>query len=106
MRPSLYLPGVEANPQPGVYKTLVDGARARGAEYSKIWDLFAFRQDFTIHMGRFTHGLLRQPATQRADRLTAFLTDEVWPQVPAEVIGRAPDKAEREAILGYGPEGV
>jgi antitoxin VapB len=50
--------------------------------------------------------LLRQPATQRADRLTAFLTDEVWPQVPAEVIGRAPDKAEREAILGYGPEGV
>ena len=63
MRPSLYLPGVEANPQPGVYKTLVDGAKARGAEYSKIWDLFAFRQDFTIHMGRFTHGLLRQPAT-------------------------------------------
>jgi antitoxin VapB len=49
--------------------------------------------------------LLRQPA-QRADRLTAFLTDEVWPQLPAEVAGRAPDKAEREAILGYGPEGV
>jgi uncharacterized peroxidase-related enzyme len=63
MRPSLYLPGVEANPQPGVYKTLVDGAKARGAEYSKIWDLFAFQQGFTIHMGRFTHGLLRQPAT-------------------------------------------
>ena len=60
---SLYLPDVEANPQPGVYKSLVDGAKARGIEYSKIWDLFAFQQDFTIHLGRFTHGVLRQPAT-------------------------------------------
>ena len=60
---SLYLPGVEANPQPGVYRTLVESAKARGVEYSKIWDLFAFQQDFTIHMGRFTHGLLRRPAT-------------------------------------------
>jgi antitoxin VapB len=50
--------------------------------------------------------LLRQPAAHRADRLTSFLTDEVWPQLPAEVAGRAPDKAEREAILGYGREGV
>jgi antitoxin VapB len=50
--------------------------------------------------------LLRQPAARRADRLTAFLADEVWPQLPAEIAGRAPDKAEREAILGYGPEGL
>jgi hypothetical protein len=27
--------------------------------------------------------LLRRSAGQRAERLTAFLTDEVWPQVPA-----------------------
>lgn len=50
--------------------------------------------------------LLRQPAQRRADRLAAFLADEVWPQLPPEVAGSAPDKAEREAILGYGPEGV
>ena len=50
--------------------------------------------------------LLRQPAARRADRLSAFLADEVWPQLPPDVLGRAPDKAEREAILGYGPEGV
>jgi antitoxin VapB len=50
--------------------------------------------------------LLQQPAARRADTLTAFLADEVWPQLPAEGAGRAPNKAEREAILGYGPEGV
>ena len=45
-------------------------------------------------------------ATDRADRLVRFLTDEAWPQVPPELLGRAPTKAEREAILGYGPEGA
>ncbi|MGE5826957.1 MAG: type II toxin-antitoxin system VapB family antitoxin [Micromonosporaceae bacterium] len=39
-------------------------------------------------------------------RLLRFLTDEAWPQVPAEILGKAPTKAEREQILGYGPEGV
>ncbi|HXE80296.1 MAG TPA: peroxidase-related enzyme [Vicinamibacterales bacterium] len=60
---NLYLPGVEANPQPGVYRDLIEAAKSRSGEYSKIWDLFAYRQDFTIHMGRFTHGLLRSPAS-------------------------------------------
>ena len=60
---SLYLPGVEANPQPGAYRDLIESARARSAEYSKIWDLFAFQQSFTVHMARFTQGLLRQPAS-------------------------------------------
>jgi len=60
---SLYLPEVEARPQPGVYQALIDAARSRGTEYSKIWDLFAFQQDFTVHLARFSHGVLRQPAT-------------------------------------------
>lgn len=42
----------------------------------------------------------------RGERLRRFLTDEAWPQVPAEVLGAAPSKREREEILGYGPEGV
>lgn len=50
--------------------------------------------------------LAARAAADRADRLTRFLTDEAWPQVPPEMLGRAPSKAEREAILGYGPEGV
>lgn len=60
---SLYLPGVEANPQPGIYRDLIEAARAGNAEYSRIWDLFAFQQTFTIHLARFTHGVLRQPAS-------------------------------------------
>ncbi len=50
--------------------------------------------------------LLRRSAGQRAERLTAFLTDEVWPQVPAAARRRAVTKTEREDVLGYGPDGL
>jgi antitoxin VapB len=42
----------------------------------------------------------------RAQRIDRFLEDEAWPQIPAAVLGRPVPKAERETILGYGPEGV
>jgi antitoxin VapB len=42
----------------------------------------------------------------RAARLRRFLEEEAWPQVPPEVLGRPLSRAEREAILGYGREGV
>jgi len=42
----------------------------------------------------------------RAERLRRFLTDEAWPQVPDTALGRPLTRAEREEILGYGPEGV
>ena len=58
-----YLPGVLADPKPGPYRDLIEQARRSGTEYGRIWDLFAFQSEFTVHMGRFTHGLLRQPAT-------------------------------------------
>lgn len=45
-------------------------------------------------------------ADDRSAALRRFLTEEAWPQIPPELLGRAPTKAEREAILGYGPEGV
>lgn len=50
--------------------------------------------------------LIGRPAASRAARLRRFLTDEVWPQLPAEIRGRPLTKTEREDILGYGPEGV
>jgi len=43
---------------------------------------------------------------RRADRLTQFLENEAWPQIPDAVLGHPISKAEREEILGYGPEGV
>jgi antitoxin VapB len=42
----------------------------------------------------------------RAERLRRFLTDEAWPQIPANVLGTPLTRSEREEILGYGPEGV
>jgi uncharacterized peroxidase-related enzyme len=59
----LHLPGVENNLKPGLYKDLIDSARARNAEYSKIWDLFAFQPSFTRSLSVFSEGLLRTPAT-------------------------------------------
>ena len=60
---ALHLPDVEQHLKPGTYRTLIEGARARGDEYSKIWELFAFQHDVTIDLGRFTQGVLRTPAT-------------------------------------------
>jgi antitoxin VapB len=41
-----------------------------------------------------------------ADGLQRFLEEEVWPQLPPDVRGQPMTKAEREEILGYGPDGV
>jgi uncharacterized peroxidase-related enzyme len=59
----LYLPGVESDLKPGVYRTLIESARKNGTEYIKIWDLFAFQQEFTVHLSRFSEGVLRKPAS-------------------------------------------
>lgn len=39
-------------------------------------------------------------------RLRAFLEDEIWPHIPADVLGSRLTKAEEEIILGYGENGV
>lgn len=42
----------------------------------------------------------------RRERLQRFLEREVWPLVPPDQVGKPITKAEREEILGYGPDGV
>jgi antitoxin VapB len=42
----------------------------------------------------------------RRERNRRFLEREVWSRVPEDQLGRAPNKEEREEILGYGGEGV
>jgi len=49
---------------------------------------------------------LRVARRARGEELRRFLEGEVWPQVPAEVLGKPLSRAEREAILGYGPDGA
>jgi antitoxin VapB len=45
-------------------------------------------------------------ATVRGQLLRDLLEREIWPQIPADELGRPVTRAQREAILGYGPEGV
>lgn len=41
-----------------------------------------------------------------AARLRRLLEREVWPAIPSALSGRRLSRAEEEAILGYGPDGV
>ena len=49
---------------------------------------------------------LRAGARPDEVRLLAFLIDEIWPQIPAELLGTRLSKQEEEKILGYGEIGV
>jgi hypothetical protein len=57
----MFLPGVEKNPQPGLFAELIRGMQASGAEYSQIWHLFAFKPEATNHLAKFTQEILREP---------------------------------------------
>ena len=58
----MFLPGVEANPEPGPYADLIRTVRAGGSEYSQIWHLFAFKPKATDHLARFTQEIMREAA--------------------------------------------
>lgn len=48
----------------------------------------------------------RRISANRGERLRRLLEEEIWPQIPREILGQPISKAEREEILGYGPHGV
>lgn len=48
--------------------------------------------------------IAERPQARRAERLEHFLQFEVWPQIPDEARGKPLSKAEREELLGYGPD--
>jgi antitoxin VapB len=70
--------------------------------------------------GETKTGAVRKAARERLDRLQRraarrkrspeeiqrWLETEIWSQVPDELLGKGITKAEREEILGYGPDGV
>ena len=71
--------------------------------------------------GETKTGAVRAAARERLERLQRragrrkrtpeevqqWLETEIWSQVPKELLDRPPmTKAEREEILGYGPDGV
>jgi antitoxin VapB len=40
-----------------------------------------------------------------AEEMQHWLETEIWPMIPEELLGKSISKAEREEILGYGPDG-
>jgi uncharacterized peroxidase-related enzyme len=58
----IYLPDVEANPQPSPYADLIAAAKSAGREHWQIWNLFAYRPEVTSHLASFTEGVMRAPA--------------------------------------------
>ena len=56
----MFLPAVEANPQPGPYAEMIRMMRDAGKEYPQIWHLFAFQSQATGHLARFTQEIMRE----------------------------------------------
>lgn len=50
--------------------------------------------------------LVAAPAGDRRAAVLAFLKKRVWTGIPKEEKGRVLSRAEEDAILGYGPDGV
>ncbi len=61
------------------------------------------RQALRELLARHRHGAV---AAHRHDQLTRLLEEEIWPLLPPEELGRPLTKAEREEILGIGPDGA
>jgi alkylhydroperoxidase family enzyme len=55
----LFLPDVEANPQPGPHADGIRAIQGTGKEYPQIWHLFAYRPTATEHLARFTQEVMR-----------------------------------------------
>jgi len=59
----MFLPGVEANPQPSPWTRAIESLKQSGSgEYPQIWHLFAFKPEATEHLARFTQAILRAEA--------------------------------------------
>lgn len=47
---------------------------------------------------------LRESNVGKRERLTAFLQDEIWSQIPPVLLGKTLSKAKEEEILVYGED--
>lgn len=48
----------------------------------------------------------RRGGDDRAARLRRFLERELWPAIPAHLSGQRRSRADEDAALGFGPDGV
>jgi alkylhydroperoxidase family enzyme len=61
MKP-MFLPGVEANPEPGPYADSIAAMQQNGTEYPQIWHMFAFKPAATMHLAMFTQEIMHGEA--------------------------------------------
>jgi alkylhydroperoxidase family enzyme len=61
MKP-MFLPDVEAHPEPGPYADNIKLMQDGGKEYPQIWHLFAYRPNATEHLAKFTQEIMHGPA--------------------------------------------
>jgi hypothetical protein len=61
MKP-MFLPDVENFSKPSPYQTMIRNMQESGAEYPKIWHMFAYHPKATDHLARFTQEMLRGPS--------------------------------------------
>jgi hypothetical protein len=58
----MYLPQVESHDDPGPRGEIIRQMKAAGLPVPQIMHLFAFKQDRTGHLARFTQGVMRGPS--------------------------------------------
>jgi hypothetical protein len=58
----MYLPGVEGFEADGPYGDAIREMRTNGVPVPQILHLFAFKQDRTLDLARFTEGVMRGPS--------------------------------------------
>lgn len=61
MRP-MFLSEVEQSDRGGAYSRVIGDLRAAGRPVPQIMHLFAYRPDRTMHLSRFTQGVMRGPS--------------------------------------------
>lgn len=55
IQPSMFLHEVEANPQPSVYRDLIERAKATSGDMWQIWHLLAFDPEAAHHLAALSH---------------------------------------------------
>lgn len=58
----MFLPGVEDNPKPSVYRDLIESAKSSGGDYWQIWHLLAFDPEVAHHLAALSHSLMHNKA--------------------------------------------
>jgi hypothetical protein len=59
----MFLPEVENNQErTGAYADLIRNMQKVGQPFPQIWHLFAYKPDITVHLERWTQGVMRGPS--------------------------------------------